>query len=92
MDYPALARKLRSAATPELAILIQDVLRRRSELAAYARREIYRELAAYLQSEISRFPDELIERLSDEQYLINASGILFGDQLRSRAQSYRCPT
>ena len=83
-DYPAVAMKLRRAATPELASLIQDALRRRNELAAYARREIYRELAAYLQNEISPFPDELVERLSDEQYLTNASGILFGDQHPSR--------
>ena len=80
MDYPAIAIKLRRAATPELATLIQDALRRRNELAPYARREIYRELATYLQSEISPFPDELVERLSDEQYLINAAGALFGDQ------------
>jgi hypothetical protein len=86
MDYPAISMKLRRAATPELATLIQDALRRRNELAAYARREIYRELATYLQSEISPFPDELIERLSDEQYLINASGILFGGQRPSRIQ------
>jgi uncharacterized RDD family membrane protein YckC len=80
MDYPVVAMKLRRAATPELATLIQDALRRRNELATYARREIYRELATYLQSEISLFPDELVEKISDEQYLINASGILFGDQ------------
>lgn len=55
-------------------------------LAVYARREIYRELATYLQSEISPFPDELVERLSDEQYLINAFGVLFADQRRSRVQ------
>src|SRR5229473_2397736 len=61
-----------------------DALPRRNELAAYARREIYRELATYLQSEISVFPDELVEKLSDEQYLINASGVLFGDQRLSR--------
>ena len=87
MDYPAIAMKLRRAATPELATLIQDALRRRNELAVYARREIYRELAAYLQSEISPFPDELVERLSDEQYLIDASGVLFADQRRSRVQA-----
>jgi uncharacterized RDD family membrane protein YckC len=84
MDYPTIAMKLRRAATPELASLIQDALRRRNELAAYARREIYRELATYLQSEISPFPDELVEMLSDEQYLINAAGVLFGDQRLSR--------
>jgi uncharacterized RDD family membrane protein YckC len=84
MDYPMIAMKLRRAATPELASLIQDVLRRRNELAAYARREIYRELAAYLQCEVSPFPDELVEMLSDEQYLINAAGVLFGDQRLSR--------
>ena len=86
MEYPTIAVHLRRAATPELASLIQDALRRRNELAPYARREIYRELATYLQSEISPFPDELVERLSDEQYLINASGILFGNQRPSRVQ------
>jgi uncharacterized RDD family membrane protein YckC len=84
MDYPTIAMKLRRAATPELASLIQDALRRRNELAAYTRREIYRELAMYLQCEISPFPDELVEMLSDEQYLINAAGVLFGDQRLSR--------
>jgi uncharacterized RDD family membrane protein YckC len=71
---------LRRAATPELASLIQDALRRRNELAPYARREIYRQLAAYMQNEISPFPDELVEMLSDEQYLINAAGVLFENQ------------
>ncbi len=85
-EYPAIAMHLRRAATPQLASLIQDVLRRRSELAPYARREIYRELSAYLQSEISPFPDELVERLSDEQYLINAAGILFAEQRASAIQ------
>jgi uncharacterized RDD family membrane protein YckC len=80
MDYPTIAMRLRRAATPELASLIQDALRRRNELAPYARREIYRELAAYLQSEVASFPDELVEMLSDEQYLINAAGVLFGHQ------------
>ena len=84
MEYPTFAMHLRRAATPELASLIQDALRRRNELAPYARREIYRELAKYLQSEVSSFPDELVERLSDEQYLINASAILFGEQRPSR--------
>lgn len=86
MEYPTIAMRLRRAATPELASLVQNALRRRNELAPYARREIYRELAKHLQSEISPFPDELVERLSDEQYLINASGILFGDQRPSRVQ------
>jgi len=80
MDYPTIAMRLRRAATPELASLIQDALRRRNELAPYARREIYRELVAYLQSEVASFPDELVEMLSDEQYLINAAGVLFGHQ------------
>ncbi len=84
MNYPAVAMRLRRAATPELASLIQDALRRRNELAPYARREIYRELAAYLQSEVASFPDELVEMLSDEQYLINAVGALFGDQRLSK--------
>lgn len=83
-DYPAIAMRLRRAATPELAGLIQDALRRRNELAPYARREIYRDLAAYLQSEIATFPDELVEMLSDEQYLINAAGVLFEHQRLTR--------
>ena len=88
-EYPAIAVHLRRAATPEMASLIQDSLRRRNELAPYARREIYRDLANYLQTEICPFPDELVERLSDEQYLINASGILFGDQRPSRVQGWQ---
>jgi len=80
MDYPVIAMRLRRAATPELAGLIQDALRRRNELAPYARREIYRELATYLQSEIAPFPDELVEMLSDEQYLTNAAGVLLASQ------------
>jgi uncharacterized RDD family membrane protein YckC len=82
LEYPAIAMRLRRAATPELASLIQDALRRRNELAPYARRDIYRELAAYLQSEICPFPDELLEIVSDEQYLINAAGVLFASQRR----------
>jgi uncharacterized RDD family membrane protein YckC len=84
LNYPTISMRLRRAATPELASLIQDALNRRSELAPYARREIYRELAAYLQSEIAPFPDELVEMLSDEQYLINAGGVLFGDERPSK--------
>jgi hypothetical protein len=87
MEYPIIAMHLRRGVTPELASLIQDALRRRNELAPYARREIYRDLAAYLQIEVSQFPDELIERLSDEQYLINASGILFGSDARFPASA-----
>jgi uncharacterized RDD family membrane protein YckC len=83
LAYPAIAMRLRRSATPELAGLIQDALFRRNELTSYARREIYRELAAYLQSEIASFPDELVEMLSDEQYLINAAGVLFGHQSRA---------
>lgn len=83
-NYPAISMQLRKAATPELASLIEDSLRRRNELAPYARREIYREIVAYLQSEIASFPDELVEMLSDEQYLINAAGVMFGDQALSK--------
>lgn len=86
MDYPSIAMKLRRTASPELASLIQNALQRRDELVPYARREIYRELAVYLQSEICTFPDELVEMLSDEQYLINAVGVLFGEQRLSKAR------
>jgi uncharacterized RDD family membrane protein YckC len=79
-DYPVIAMCLRRAGTPELASLIQDALRRRNELAPYARREIYRELVTYLQNEIAPFPDELIEILSDEQYLTNAASVLRAGQ------------
>jgi hypothetical protein len=44
MEYPSIVAHRRRAATPELASLIQDALRRRNQLAPYARREIYREL------------------------------------------------
>lgn len=77
MDYPSIAMQLRRAATPQLASLLQDALQRRNDLAPYSRREIYRELATFLQSEVSTFPDDLVEMLSDEQYLANAAHVLF---------------
>lgn len=92
--YEILMLKYRSAALGKMACGLRVIRAEGSslswgvcyELAPYARREIYRELATYLQCEISPFPDELIERLSDEQYLLNASGILFGDQRPSRVK------
>lgn len=86
-DYPSIAMKLRRKATPELAGLIQSALRRRNELAPYARREFYRNLVAYLQTEVCTFPDELVEMLSDEQYLINSAGILFDERLSAVRRS-----
>jgi uncharacterized RDD family membrane protein YckC len=80
MDYPSIAMQLRRAATPELASLIQDALKRRNELASYSRREIYRELATFVQTEVSPFPDELVEMLSDEQYLTNAANVLLTER------------
>lgn len=53
-------------------------------MSPYARREIYRELVAYLQTEIVSFPDELVEMLSDKQYLTNAADLLFRNQHPSR--------
>jgi hypothetical protein len=58
--------RLRRALTPQLGNPIQDALCRRNELAPYAGREIYRELATDLQNEIAPFPDESAELLSDE--------------------------
>ena len=66
MDHPAIAMRLRRALRPQLGNPIQDALCRRNELAPYARREIYRELATDLQNEIAPFPDESAELLSDE--------------------------
>jgi len=66
MDHPAIAMRLRRALTPQLGNPIQDALCRRNELAPYARREIYRELATDLQNGIAPFPDESAELLSDE--------------------------
>lgn len=80
MDYPTIAMQLRRAATPQLAGLIQEALRRRNDLATYSRREIYRELATFLQDEVCPFPDELVEMLSDEQYLVNAANVLFQER------------
>jgi hypothetical protein len=65
VDYPAIAMRFQRAATPEFATLSQDARRHRNDLAPYAWREIYREITAYLQNEISPFPNELAERLSE---------------------------
>jgi uncharacterized RDD family membrane protein YckC len=63
-EYPSITVRFRRAATPELASLIQDALRRRNELAPYARREIYRELVKICRAKSSHFPTNWLRGLA----------------------------
>jgi len=68
MNYPTIARKLRRAAKRNLASLIQDALRRRTELAAFTPGGKSIANWPLICRANLPFPDELVEMLSDEQY------------------------
>ena len=69
-DYPYLEARLRSVVTPREASLALSALVRRKELDEEARLHLFKTLASHFQ-ELVRFPDELLEGISDEQYVRN---------------------
>jgi uncharacterized RDD family membrane protein YckC len=77
---PALAARLRALAVPAEAELVLSAVLRRESLEPTERARLYRALVEHLQSLVS-FPEELVEPLSDEQYLRDVIGILFPSRL-----------
>lgn len=75
-DSPLEAARLRDAVTPEESRLLAEALRRRPELNADARQELYSELASHFKAKV-KFPEERLNNLSDENYLKNVANILF---------------
>ncbi len=73
---PHLAARLRRRVTPDEAWLALRALLRRDELDPAARVSFFRELAAHLRSQV-QYPPEVVETLTDEQYVRNVVDVIF---------------
>lgn len=71
-----LAARLRQRTPPDLAAAALEALLRRDQLDANARLQVFQEIAGRFRALIP-FPTEVIETLSDEQYVRNAVEIVF---------------
>jgi hypothetical protein len=71
-----LAARLRQKVKPEMGSIALEALLRRDEIEPRARLELFRDLAAHFR-ELVEYPSEVVEQLSDEQYVRNVVEILF---------------
>lgn len=74
--YRAIGARLRSQADPALARVALEALKRRDQLEATARLELFAEMAEGFRG-LAEFPEEATLYLTDEQYLWNVVEILF---------------
>ncbi|MDI6774590.1 MAG: RDD family protein [Verrucomicrobiota bacterium] len=70
-DHPHLVARLRQGVTPAETGIILQALLRRDRIAPEARPALFVRLRAHLERKV-RFPPEVVEGLSDEQYVRNA--------------------
>lgn len=80
-----LAARLRQKVTPELARIGLEALLRRDELAPEARLAVFGNLAGYFRV-LVMYPPEVVEQLSDEQYVRNVLEILYQGKEGARGQ------
>lgn len=78
-DYPHLEARLRQRISPYEAGVAFRSLLRRDRLDPAARIELFKEMALHFK-EIVPFPPEVVDGISDEQYIRNVVDILFRDQ------------
>jgi hypothetical protein len=71
-----LAARLRHKVTPEVARLAFEALLRRDELEPASRLVLFRELADHFRALVV-YPAEVVEQLSDEQYVRGVVEVLF---------------
>ncbi len=71
-----LAARLRQKVSPELAALALEALLRRDGLEPAARLTVFRDLAAQFRYLVP-YPPEVVEQLSDEQYVRNVVEVLY---------------
>ncbi|MCD4819930.1 MAG: RDD family protein [Candidatus Cloacimonetes bacterium] len=76
LDYPHLTARLRDRVSQQEAELILDAILRRDEIISEKRILLFEQLADHFKT-IVPFPEEVIENISDEQYLRNLLYILF---------------
>lgn len=75
-EYPLLAARLRSAASPEAVALAARALSLRDGYQPDARVRLFGDLAAYFKA-LAKFPDSAVEGLTDEQYLRSVLRVLY---------------
>lgn len=75
-EYPHLAARLRQRVSPQEAGIALQALLRRDQLDSVARVELFEEIATHLRG-IVEFPPEVLEGITDEQYVRNVVDILF---------------
>ncbi len=80
-----LAARLRQKVQPEVAAIALEALLRRDELEPEARLELLGEMAQYYKG-LVEYPAEVVEQMSDEQYVRNVVEILFRSQEGARSQ------
>ncbi len=71
-----LAARLRQRVTPEMGAVAMEALLRRDELEPQARLELFKELAERFRGLVA-YPPEVVEQLSDEQYVRNTVEVLY---------------
>lgn len=70
LEYPHLVARLRTRVHPESGAIAVRVLENRDRYTPEARLALFGELAAHFRS-LTRFPDEVTDALTDEQYVRN---------------------
>ncbi|MGB0582054.1 MAG: RDD family protein [Limisphaerales bacterium] len=75
-NHPHLTARLQQRISPAEATVALRALQRRENLDPPARVELFRELADHFHAEV-KFPEEVIEGMSDENFVRNAVEILF---------------
>jgi uncharacterized RDD family membrane protein YckC len=75
-EHRHLAARLRQKVPAEVARLALEAILRRDQIEASARLVLFREFADYLK-ELVPFPPDILEQLTDEQYVRNAVDVLF---------------
>jgi hypothetical protein len=71
-----LAARLRQKTEPEVAAIAVEALLRRDDLRPEARLALFRALADYFRA-LAAYPPEVVEQISDEQYVRNAVEVVF---------------
>jgi len=71
-----LAARLRQRVRPEVGTIALEAILRRDEIEPRARLKLFGEMAAYFRG-LVEYPPEVVEQLSDEQYVRNVAEILY---------------
>jgi len=83
-----LAARLRQKVSPELGAIALEALLRRGEIEPQARLALFGEMADHFRSVVA-YPPEVVEQISDEQYVRDVVEVLFKEGVRSQESGVR---